>query len=120
MRNYVVILLAGLLVACSSTNSSNRATMSSNLENRLIDLGYSKEEASQQIASLSQEERDTFNNSPEQIKKSGIIILGGLISSSVHSNNQKKANENLQEQVNELKMKDEVEMRVDEKLNQAR
>ena len=65
---------------------ANRAAVISRLEK----VGYSKQEAIARVDNMTGGEIDYFANHPESIKRTGIIILGGLISSSIYSSNQKK------------------------------
>ena len=52
---------------------------------RLQELGYSQDEAWARVASMSADEIDYFATNPESIKKSGFIILGGLVGSTIAS-----------------------------------
>jgi hypothetical protein len=116
-----ISLLTALATGCATSSPTKLTTIQNDsvppLERRLLELGYNEQQINEQLSTLSEDELEYFNKHPEEIKKSGIIILAGLIWSSVYSSNQKKKQKQLEEEVQELKMKEEVKDQLQKELS---
>ena len=114
----ICVAFSGLLLgACATKNRefqysgvTKAPSYHSNHERvaeRLKEVGYTPDEANIRVAEMSDNELDYFGQHPEAIKRSGIIILGGLVSSSVYSSKQNKRTKALEEEVNRQKSQQE-------------
>lgn len=105
-----ICCVLALLGCASNTPASLSATRNGSSEERigpdeakviarLQKVGYERKEAIARVDRMSTDEIAYFSKHPESIKRTGIIILGGLISSSIWSSTETKKRKEEEERI---------------------